>query len=659
MRASVVPDWLVEVVRPKPAPVPWPEMVRTALAICVPLSAAFAVGKGTEGVLPAIGGLLGAMSDTGGTYLTRAKRVAAAGVLGGAVGLAVGSVIHGHGWTAVLALVVVAGASGVLSSIGDLGSVIGLQLLVYASLGLSPIGALRPVWHTAAGFLVGVVWALILIVPGWLVNPHGKEQRDVAAVYRALAGRLRAIGTERSAATRQPLAVSLNTAYDEVLTGRARATGPNRQMRRLVAELNASHLMAEATSALDVAGNRPPPMVISTVERLADSIAEGIPPPVIPPAWDHSAGSLALRDSMVGLARLLSGDWAPDEGGRRRLRDRLSGLLPGPRQLGRMAERPLGWVMQALVGRLSRIWTLRLMACVGVAAVVSQVLPLQRSYWVVLTVAIVFKPDYGSVFARALQRGIGTIVGAVAGAVLLALIHGTWLLIPLAVLAALLPYGRQRNWGLQATFLTPLVVLLVDLFDPIGWRLAEDRLVDTLIGCGIVLVVGFAPWPGSWNAHLPQQFGQTVLKVSDYLEEALLGPAGEAPSVALPKRSRMRRATWRALADLSTEFQRTLSEPPSISRIATAWFPAVVALERVMEAITSTAVSVSRGATVPPDGVRQVAAALREVAESAVSGVPLAAPPELPDDEVLKPVTQTVQALLGVMGSGQQVGVRG
>ncbi len=662
-----MPDWLVEVVRPKPAPLPWPEMVRTALAICVPLSVAFAVGKGTEGVLPAIGGLVGAMSDTGGTYLTRAKRVGAAGVLGGAVGLAIGSVIHGHGWTAVLALVVVAGASGVLSSIGDLGSVIGLQLLVYASLGLSAIGALRPVWHTAAGFIVGVVWALILIVPGWLVNPHGKEQRDVAAVYRAIADRLRTIGTSRSAATLPPLSLALNTAYDEVLTSRATATGRNREMRRLVAELNASHLMAEASSALDVAGNRPPPMVISTVERLADSIAAGTPPPVIPPAWDHSAGSLALRDSMVGLARMISGDSQPAEGRRPRLRDRLADLLPGPRQLGMMAERPLGWVMQALVGRLSRIWTLRLMVCVGVAAVVSQVLPLQRSYWVVLTVAIVFKPDYGSVFARALQRGIGTIVGAVAGAVLLALIHGTWLLIPLAVLAALLPYGRQRNWGLQATFLTPLVVLLVDLFDPIGWRLAEDRLVDTLIGCGIVLVVGFAPWPMSWNAHLPQQFGQAVLKVSDYLEEALLGagagagaPAGAgagAAAAGLPKRSQMRRATWRALADLSTEFQRTLSEPPSISRIATAWFPALVALERVMEAITSTAVAVSRGATVRPDGVRQLAAALRAVAESAVSGVPAAAA-ELPDDEVLKPVTQTVQALLGVIGSGEQVGVR-
>ena len=49
-------------------------------------------------------------------------------------------------------------------------------------------------------------------------------------------------------------------------------------------------------------------------------------------------------------------------------------------------------------------------------------LPVQRSYWVVLTVAIVLRPDFGSVFARALQRGIGTVVGAVLGAIILIVI---------------------------------------------------------------------------------------------------------------------------------------------------------------------------------------------------------------------------------------------
>ena len=61
------------------------------------------------------------------------------------MGLAIGSVIHGHGWLAVLALVVVAGVSGVLSGLGDIGSATGMQLLVYTALGTGPLGARRPV----------------------------------------------------------------------------------------------------------------------------------------------------------------------------------------------------------------------------------------------------------------------------------------------------------------------------------------------------------------------------------------------------------------------------------------------------------------------------------------------------------------------------------
>jgi len=51
MRAAVVPDWLAEFVRPKPTPWPWPDMIRAALAICVPLATAFAVGRPTIGLL--------------------------------------------------------------------------------------------------------------------------------------------------------------------------------------------------------------------------------------------------------------------------------------------------------------------------------------------------------------------------------------------------------------------------------------------------------------------------------------------------------------------------------------------------------------------------------------------------------------------------------
>jgi uncharacterized membrane protein YccC len=697
---EAMPDWLTDALRPKPALVPWGAMVRAALALCVPLSVGIVVGRRDVGLLPALGGLLGTIIDTGGPYVVRVKRVVIAAVFGGAAGLVIGTFIHHRGWVAVGILVLVAGVSAVISRLGSTGSTTGLQLLVYSSLGLGPFGALRPWWHTALGFVIGVAWALLLLVPGWLLSPRSAEQNAVADVYHTLADALRAIGTGRTAEARRVVTAALNTAYDTLLSARATAGGRSRRMMHLMAVLNASYPVAEAATTLRQEGTRPPPLVADTLDRLADAIAaagslhdgplrrnplrgdphlvlhwtrqhsdgqhsdgqhgdgqhadgqhadgqqsvrpqRGVPP--IPPPWSSGPGSLELRDALAGLARTIA--WAP-----------ATPPQPPPRTpLRERARTELETVLDQLRGgRLAWTFTIRLMVCVGVAGVASEVLPLQRSYWVVLTVAIVMKPDNGSVFARALQRGIGTIVGAVLGAVILAAIpYGPWLLIPMAVLAAGLPYGRLRNFGLVATFLTPLVVLLIDLLAPTGWRLAGERLVDTLLGCAIVLLVGYAPWPSSWQSHLTGQFAATLRDICRFMDAALV--RGPDPDSAAPSRRwQLRRKAYRALGDLRGEYQRAMSEPAVVSRRASAWWPAIVALDEVVDVVTATAVAISRGAPAPsPDAVRQLIAALCAVADAIDADVPPRVG-ELPDDEALMPVTDAIRPVLSLLGWGPQ-----
>jgi uncharacterized membrane protein YccC len=655
--AEAMPDWLAEAVRPKPARVPWGAMVRAALAVCVPVSVGIVVGRRDIGLVPAIGGLLVTVTDTRGPYLMRVKRVVTAAVFGGVAGLAIGIVIHHRGWVAVASLVAVAGVSALISRLGGTASVTGLQLLVYASLGLGPFGALRPWWHVVLGFAVGVAWALLLLVPGWLLSPRSAEQSAVADVYRALADDLRAIGTDRAAQTRRAVTATFNTAYDTLLTARATAGGRSRRMTHLMAVLNASSRMSEAVITLRREGTRPPPLVTHTLDRLADAIAAGGPQPgrpvrrgprlddapPIPPSWSSSPGSLELRDALAALARTIA--WTP-----------AAPPEPAPRTpLRERARAVLGTLLDQLRGgRLAWTFTIRLMVCVGVAAAASEVLPLQRSYWVVLTVALVVKPDNGSVFARAVQRGIGTIVGAVLGAVILAAVpYGPWLLFPMAVLAAGRPYGQLRNYGLGVAFQTPMVVLLIDLLAPAGWRLAEERLIDTLLGCAIVLLVGYAPWPSSWHSHLPQQFAATLRDICRFMEAALIPDPNPDPASG-SRGWQLRRQAYRALGDLRGEYQRAMSEPAAVSRPASVWWPAVVALDEVVDAAAATRAAIRRGAPAPsPDAVHQLIAALSAVADAIDAGVPPRVG-ELPDDEALKPVTDAVRPVLTALGAGPE-----
>ncbi len=273
------------------------------------------------------------------------------------------------------------------------------------------------------------------------------------------------------------------------------------------------------------------------------------------------------------------------------------------------------------------------MLCTGVAAVASEVLPLARSYWLVLTVGIILKPDYGSVFARAVQRGVGTVVGAVLGAVILAVVpYGPWLLLPFGVLAALLPYGQARNFGLAATFLTPLVVLLIDLLDAGGWHLAEARLVDTVLAslwcCSSGTRRGRPPGRRTCRGSSPRRCGRCARTWTRRWWRCLPRgsrrrgrPGAERAGRGARPRSRLRRRAYRALSNLRAEFQRTMSEPAAVSRRASAWWPAVVALEEVVDAVTATVVAIGRGAPAPPAAsVHALTGALRAVADAIETG---------------------------------------
>lgn len=107
--SEAVPDWLANVMGPKKTPIPWREMIRAVFAIWVPLAAGFITGRREVALLTAMGGLLSVMIDQGGPFRARLRRIGTAAVFGGAVGLTIGSVIHGRGWIAVIALVVIAG----------------------------------------------------------------------------------------------------------------------------------------------------------------------------------------------------------------------------------------------------------------------------------------------------------------------------------------------------------------------------------------------------------------------------------------------------------------------------------------------------------------------------------------------------------------------
>ena len=628
-RPPQVPDWLTDIARPSGGPVPWGQMGHAVLAIAVPMAVGLAAGHLIPGVVAGLGAALATMADRVSPYLMRARRAATAGILGGMVGLLIGIAINGRGWVTVPVMIAVAGVSALLSSVGGVWPVVGMFLLVYTALGTGPFGALRPWWPTPLWFLAGVGWWLVMLVPGWLMFPRTVEQHRVAAVYRALAANLRALGTEHLGAARRRTITAINLGYEDLLSQGAAASAGDRELALLMNLISQARLVGEATAALDHLGERPPPQVAAQADSLASAVLSGaaVPATGVPPA--ASQAMLALYRALNEAADVVSGRTAPHPG--------MIGDADWPRE----PARPLLVLARQVRQGSVRMYAVRLMLCIGVATVVSEALPLQRSYWVPLTVAVVLRPDLGSVFARALQSGAGTVIGASLGALILASRPtDTILVIWVAVLALALPYGQSRNYGLFTTFFAPLVVLLIDLIGDEGWRLAQARLIDTLLGCGIALLVGYAVWPMSWHGSWRPSFADTLNAIAGYLEQAVgQGTRGTAPH----KRARMQ------VANLQTQFQQAMAEPQWTKQRATAWQPPLAALDRLLDTVTATAVTT---AGQPPSSadVSKVSEALRQMAGAVRSGASVRLE-TLPSEPSLKAVIDAARSVADALDS--------
>ncbi len=642
-RPLAPPAWLVRSLKPQSAPIPWAAVARASVAMALPLAIGILAGHPTYGALASMGALSGVIGDTADAYRMRILNIAVPQLFG-AIGVTLGSLAFGHGWVAVGAVTLVALVSGMMSTIGAVASVSGLLLLLNCVVGAGlPMPGqwwLAPALMTGGGLLV-----LALALLAWPLRSGVPERAAVADSYLSVAALLEAAGTDAYDDARGAVTVSLNQSYDLVLARRALDHGRNAELVRLVAQLNALTPIVEAAPAAHQwarhARVRLPAEVPAAVRALAQAVWRGGEgpdrggAPALPELAEPRDHASRAIDHAVRHAAETLGD--PDPLGVIETDDRL-GRPAALRVRARRAAR------NVILSGASWRYGLRLALCIGIAQSLVSLIDVPRSYWVALTVTFVLKPDFGSVFSRAVLRALGTAAGLVVAAVVLSEVpHGWWDVPVMMLLAPLIPALTTRGYGHQTAAITPVILLLSDILNHQGLGLVAPRLVDSLLGCAIALVAGYLLWPESWGTRIGDRLADTVADTGRYVE-CVFG-AHEDPAA----RARMRRRLYRDLSAIRSEFQRALTEPPPTGSRAAAWWPLVVAVERVLDATTAARVRIRHGAEEPaPEEIAEVVAELRGLAAGLRASSHLR---EVradftvgPKDSVLEPLRQEVGA---------------
>lgn len=629
-------DWLVNLTRltPKTAQAarfvwPWRHSVRLALAVTLPMLVGVLAGEVDAAIMVSLGALLNSVKVQSDPYRVRFRNFLIVVPIAMS-GFMLGSLVSGHGLLTLLLLILVAILSGLISGYGAAYSTAAMQMLILAVIaGAGHVSA--SFWQPALLFAGGAALAALLLAIEALFDRHLPERLTLAHLLRSLAQLARTVATPAPEHPGSPLATpfeqqrrhvtdAMLKAYSSLLKNRLRSEGSSSHSTNDAAILSTTGMIfsalvagGQAQTELHAASHR--------LEQIAHALEKGSLQPPAPAQASGGPGLGGTVDSLcdeiwpgAGGAPSPAGLVAPSAGhrqlwpDRQAIRDRLVRLVPG---------------------RDVVVSALQLALCLAIAFAAQTFLGGPRSYWIPLCVVIVLKPDFGSVFVRAVQRSIGTILGVAIGVIVLTFVpKGPWLLACMAGLGLIVPVAGLRSYALQCTFLTPLVLILIDMSATGTADFGPQRLIDTLIGSVIVLVFGYLIWPRDPASQILRSFAAAMTAAGTFFRVACQPPAAD-PAAARSAQLRETAAAYRSLSNVRTTLQRALAEPPPASREAAAWFPAVVEAERLCDRITRLAqLNLSGTVTLDPAGVERRLAVFRalrpaEPAEASDPGEPV------------------------------------
>jgi uncharacterized membrane protein YccC len=167
-------------------------------------------------------------------------------------------------------------------------------------------------------------------------------------------------------------------------------------------------------------------------------------------------------------------------------------------------------------------FSLRLALGMGIGIALYKIFHIPHGYWIAMTTMIVLQPEYGATMTKAFNRTKGTVLGAITGSLLFLIPFPLAVNIAIVVACTLLmTYFIPRNYGVAAFFITVMVIALFHLLEPVTWQLGGIRIINTLAGCGLALLGGYAFWPLWERFRFPTLMAGAVQANRQYLKMIL------------------------------------------------------------------------------------------------------------------------------------------
>jgi uncharacterized membrane protein YccC len=165
---------------------------------------------------------------------------------------------------------------------------------------------------------------------------------------------------------------------------------------------------------------------------------------------------------------------------------------------------------------------LRLSAVIAVDVLLTRYIHVTHSYWFAMTSLIVLRPFAGETVRKSAERVVGTVAGGLLAAGFTAVLTSpaeTLVLVTMCAAGSVALYSVEYAW--YCFFVTPTVVLLTlpKLHD---WHLAAVRMEMTVLGAVVSLLAMLLLWPERESLQLPGMLARGAAADAAYLRALMV-----------------------------------------------------------------------------------------------------------------------------------------
>lgn len=205
---------------------------------------------------------------------------------------------------------------------------------------------------------------------------------------------------------------------------------------------------------------------------------------------------------------------------------------------------------------------LRLTVAILFAFVLGTLLDIRNTYWILLSLIVIMRPNYGLTKERSKDRTIGTLIGATVAIGIVLLTQNVIVYSVLAIISLTLSFALiQQNFKSAAALITINIVFVYSLINPDAFQVIQYRVIDTLIGASIAVIANYTLWP-SWEAlNLKSVLVDALNKNRKYLLATQQLYYDKKENDLTYKLAR--KEAFLAISNLNAAFQRFTQDPKS------------------------------------------------------------------------------------------------